>query len=256
MGQGGSNALSIWLASSLLLSLRIAPVFVFAPPFTLTRVPRLFTWLFGLGLAMMLVAANPETARVADLRLSTLTIAAARELMLGLTPVLALQVMFGALYMVGRTIDIQSGFGLALLIDPTTRNQMPLVGTIFAYLAGAMFFALDGHHDLLRFFAASLEIVPVGGVSEGGNITALTAYVFTTFLVAFGLGAATILAMFLADLSIAMLSRTVPQMNALLLGIQVKALLVIFTLPIAVSVSGVVLARLVTNALRTMARLI
>ncbi len=256
MATGGNNAVSVWIASSILLSLRIAPVFVFAPPFTLTRVPRLFLWLFGLGISMMLVGAFPETARVPDLHVSTLAIGAVRELMLGLTPVLALHVMFGALYMVGRTIDIQSGFGLALLIDPTTKTQTPLVGTIFAYLAGAMFFAMDGHHDLLRFFAASLDLVPVSAAHEGGSLTALTTYMFTTFLVAFGLGAASIIALFLADLSIAMLSRTVPQMNALLLGIQVKALLVIVTLPIAVSMSGVMLARLVTGALRAMARLI
>jgi flagellar biosynthesis protein FliR len=256
MGTGGENELSVWIASSMLLSLRIAPVFVFAPPFTLTRVPRSFLWLFGLGIAMTLVAAFPETARVSDLRLSTLTIGAARELMLGLTPVLALQIMFGALYMVGRTIDIQSGFGLALLIDPTARTQTPLVGTIFAYLAGAMFFAMNGHQELLRFFAASLDLVPVGAARQVHTLTALTAYISTTFLVAFGVGAASILVLFLADLSIAMLSRTVPQMNALLLGIQVKALLVIFSLPIAISVSGILLARLVTGALRAMTRLI
>jgi flagellar biosynthesis protein FliR len=256
MELGGDNAVSVWIASSMLLSLRIAPVFVFAPPFTLTRVPRLFLWLFALGISMMLVAAFPETARVPDLHVSTLVIGAVRELVLGLTPVLALQVMFGALYMVGRTIDIQSGFGLALLIDPTTRTQAPLVGTILAYLAGAMFFTMDGHHDLLRFFAASLDLVPIGAAHEGGTLVALTAYMFTTFLVAFGLGAACIVVLFLTDLSVAMLSRTVPQMNALLLGIQVKALLVIMTLPIVVSVSGIMLARLVAGALRAMARLI
>jgi flagellar biosynthesis protein FliR len=256
MGAGGNNTLSVWVASSLLLSLRIAPVFVFAPPFTLTRVPRLFLWLFGLGIAITLVSAFPQTARVTDLRMSALVVAAVRELLLGLTPVLALHVMFGALFMVGRAIDIQSGFGLALIIDPTTRTQMPLVGTMFAYLAGAMFFALNGHHDLLRFFAASLDFMPVGAAREGSELPILTTYIFTTFLVAFGLGAASVLALFLADLSIAMLSRTVPQMNALLLGIQVKALLVILTLPIAFSLSGIILARLVTGAFRAMMRLI
>lgn len=251
-----ANALSIWAASSILLSLRVAPVFLFAPPFTLTRLPRLFLWLFGLGIAMTLVAAFPETARVQDLRLSTLAIGAARELVLGLVPVLALQLMFGALYMAGRTIDIQSGFGLALLIDPATRGQMPLVGTIFAYLAGIAFFAINGHHELLRFLAASLEAVPVGGARAGPSLAALTSYIFSIFLMAFGVGAAAIVALFLTDLSIAMLSRTVPQLNALLLGIQVKALLILFALPVAVALSGTLLLQMTTTALRVMARLV
>lgn len=253
---GGSNDLAVWLASSVLLSLRIAPVFVFAPPFTLTRVPRLFLWLFGLGIAATLVGAFPETARVSDLRFSTLAIGAAREFMLGLAPVLALQLMFGMLYMVGRTIDIQSGFGLALLIDPATKGQTPITGTLFAYLAGISFFAINGHHELLRFFAASLDLVPLGAAHGGNGLAALTAYLSTIFLLACGVGAAVILALFLADLSIAMLSRTIPQLNALLLGIQVKAALIILALPVAVGLSGGILTQMSATALRAVARLI
>ncbi len=253
--QEGSD-LSILLASVLLLGFRVAPVFVFAPPFTLARVPRLIMWLFGFGVAMMLVGANPDTARVADLRLSTLAIGACREFVLGLAPVLTLQLLFGALYLVGRTIDIQSGFGLALLIDPTTRGQIPLAGTIFALLAAVIFFAIGGHHELLRFFSVSLEVVPLGAATGSNPLPALLAYIATIFLMAFGVGAAAILALFLTDMSIAMMSRTVPQLNALLLGIQVKALLVLLALPVAVSMSGVLMTQMATTTLRAIAGLV
>jgi flagellar biosynthesis protein FliR len=250
------NDLALWLASCLMLSLRVTPLFVIAPPFTLTRVPRLLLWLFGLGISATLVGALPQNALLQDLRLSTLVIGSVRELALGLVPVLALHLMFAGLYVVGRMIDIQSGFGLALLIDPTTRTQKPVVGTLFAMLAAAMFFAMNGHHELLRFLAASLELVPLAAGHDSGSLSALSSYLFVTFLTAFGVGAATIVALFLADLSIAMLSRTVPQMNALLLGIEVKAILIIFTLPISISVSAVMLAQMANAALRVMARLV
>lgn len=253
---GAENDLVILLASTLLLGFRIAPVFVFAPPFTLTRVPKLVLWLFGFGIALILVAANPETARVADLQLSTLVVGATREFLLGLTPVLALQLFFGALYLAGRTIDIQSGFGLALLIDPTSRGQLPLVGTLFAYFAGVIFFAINGHHELLRFFSASLDLVPLGAALEGNTLPALLSYISSIFLLAFGVGAAAILALFLADLVIAMMSRTIPQLNALLLGIQVKALLVLFALPFVVSMSVTLLTRMATTTLRAIAELV
>ena len=45
--------------------------------------------------------------------------------MLGGIFVMAFQLMFGALYMAGRTIDIQAGFGLALLIDPHDTGPEP-----------------------------------------------------------------------------------------------------------------------------------
>ena len=251
---GGLNDLSPLVPSSLLVSLRVSPIFLFAPPFTLTRIPKLFVWLLGLGISMTLVSTLSQGARISDMRTAALLAAALHELCLGMIPVLALLIMFGALQMVGRTIDIQSGFGLALLIDPTTRTQTPLVGMIFAYVAGAVFFAMDGHHEVLKFFAASFELVPIGGVRTGVSLTALSSYLFTTFALAFGVGALTILILFLADISVAMLSRTVPQMNALLLGVQVKALLLILTLPIAIAIAGTICVRLVTSAFYFMAK--
>lgn len=252
----GGNSLEIWLTSCVLLSLRITPVFLFAPPFTLTRVPKLFTALMGMGLSAILVGAYPDVALVNEASAATLLIGGARELFLGLVPVVVLQMMFGGLYMTGRSIDIQAGFGLALIIDPTTRGQTPLMGTLFAYLAGATFFAMNGHLDLLRFFAASLEAVPLGSANEYAPLARITSYVFIVSLIALGVGGAVILALFLTDIVIAMLSRTVPQMNALLLGIQVKAIVVLAVMPVAIGVAGALLARLVANALNTMPRLL
>jgi flagellar biosynthesis protein FliR len=252
----GGNNLEIWVTSCLLLSLRIAPVFLFAPPFTLTRVPKLCTALMGMGLSAVLVSAYPDVALVKEASSATLLIGGVRELFLGLVPVVILQLMFGGLYMTGRTIDIQAGFGLAIIIDPTTRGQKPLMGTLFAYLAGATFFAMNGHLDLLQFFAASLEAIPLGNANEYAPLTRITTYVFTVSLIALGVGGAVILALFLTDIVIAMLSRTVPQMNALLLGIQVKAIIVLAVMPVAIGVAGALLARLVATALKTMPRLL
>jgi flagellar biosynthesis protein FliR len=252
----GGNALELWVTSAVLLSLRVAPVFLFAPPFTLMRVPKLYLALMSMGFAAILVSAFPDVAQVKQTGAEVMVIGGMRELFLGLVPVVVLQLMFGALHLVGRTIDIQAGFGLALVIDPTTRGQTPLFGMIFAYVAGATFFAMNGHHDLLRFFAGSLQAVPLGAANDMATLSHLTEYSFIVGVIALGVGGGAILALFLADVTIAMLARTVPQMNALLLGIQVKAILVFLALPIALGVAGALFTQLVANALETMPKLI
>ena len=252
----GTDELAIWVTSCLLLSLRITPVFLFAPPFTLTRVPKLVSALLGLGLSAILFGVFPETARVQEASASILLIGGMREIFLGLIPVVVLQFMFGGLYITGRTIDIQAGFGLALIIDPTTRGQTPLMGTLFAYLAGATFFAMNGHLDLLSFFAASLQAVPLGSAASVISLSQITSYIFVVSMIALGVGGAVILALFLTDIVIAMLSRTVPQMNALLLGIQVKAIIVLAVMPVAMGVAGALLVRLVASALSVMSRML
>lgn len=240
----------MWVVSSLVLGLRIAPVFTFAPPFTLVRLPLLFRVLFGLGLSACLVATLPRAAQLPDLALSTVVLAAMRELGLGLVVVLAFQLVFGALYFAGRTIDIQAGYGLALLIDPTSRAQTPLVGTLFAYAAGAVFFAFDGHIELLRLLAASLDAIPLAGWTMPDSIARITAFMSIVFLTAFGVAGGSILALFLVDMAVAMLSRTVPQMNVLILGFQVKTIVLLLVLSTSFGIGGALLLRMMTMTLR------
>ena len=247
-----SGGLQQWAWASLLLGLRVAPVFALAPPFTLTRVPPLFRVLLALGLSGMLSAADRGTVGVADFGAGWLVAAAMRELFLGTVVVLAFQLAFGALFLAGRTVDIQAGFGLAGVIDPSTRNQSPLVGTLFALAAATIFFAMNGHHDLLRLFAASLEAVPLGTASPPDTLERLFAYAAAVFIVALGVAGALMLGLFLADLAIAMMSRTMPQMNVLVLGFQVKTLLLLALLPVAFGAGAAVLTRLMSMTLQAL----
>lgn len=237
--------LSQWLAASLLLALRIAPVLSFAPPFSLVRLPARFRLVFGLATAASLAAAIRAPGRPMPLDAGSLIAAGAHELLLGLVFLLAFQMAFAALHLAGRTIDIQAGLGIAVLIDPTTRAQTPLVGMLFAYAAAAVFFAVDGHLDLLRALSASIDAIPVGTWQMPGSLDRTLAFIAAAFLAAFGFAGAAIAALFAADLAIAMLSRTVPQMNALVLGFQVKTIALLLLLPVCLGLGGALLLRLI-----------
>ncbi|HYC68883.1 flagellar biosynthetic protein FliR [Brevundimonas sp.] len=246
-----TDSLTGWLIASLLISLRISPVLAFAPPFTLMRVPALFRVLLSLGLSGLMAAGLPGlTPPPAEA--GALAAAAARELLLGATIVLAFQAAFGALYVAGRTVDIQAGFGLAALVDPTSRAQTPLVGSIYAYAAGVVFFAMGGHLDLLRIVAASLEAVPLGRATLPSDLGPLAAYLGTVFTLAFGVVGGLILVLFLTDIAIALLSRTAPQLNVLVLGFQVKTALLMIAMPLTLGVSGALLARMSSTVLQAL----
>jgi flagellar biosynthetic protein FliR len=238
------SGLVSWSLSALLLSLRVAPLFAFAPPFTLVRMPAAFRLLLGLGIAACIVAANPAAAALHDAAPGTLIVVAAKELLIGTVFVVAFQLTFAALQVAGRTIDIQAGFGLSLLIDPTTRGGVPLTGTLFVYAAAAIFFAEGGQGELLRLLAASLDAVPLGAYQLPASPAHLIGFVSAVFLSAFGIAGGAILALFAADLAIALLSRTVPQMNVLILGFQVKTILLLLVLPLTFGTAGALLARM------------
>lgn len=249
------NALSDQAIATLLVSLRIAPSLAFAPPFTLVRMPLPVRVLLGVGLAMWLVAGNPEQSWRSPTMAQGLMVNAAAELFLGLVLTLALALAFAALATVGRAIDIQAGFGLAGLIDPTTHAQTPLVGTLFVYAAAAVFFASNGPAELLAIWATSLSQMPLGSAAVPDNIDLLAGYMSAVFIMAFGVGGLVIVVLFVLDLAIAFMSRTMPQMNVLLLGFQVKTLAVLVTLPIAIGLATASLLRMMRYALETSSRL-
>lgn len=246
-----ADELSRWIASCLVLGLRIAPIFVFAPPFTLTRVPRLFLVLLGLGIAVALLSSDPRRM-LPTITTGTLVQAAVCELLLGGFFVLVMQLCFAALYLAGRTVDIQAGFGLATLIDPNSHVQTPLVGSLFAYVAGALFFSVDGHVELLRILAASLDAVPLGGWIVPVSLGRLTEFMSAVFVMGMGVAGAAILVMILIDMVIALLARTVPQMNVLILGFQVKTIALLMVLPLCFGVGSALMLRMLRLTLEAL----
>ena len=140
------------------------------------------------------------------------------------------------------------GPGLATVADPTTQAQMPLAGTILAYATAAVFFAGSGPFDLLAVWAASLDAVPLGAAIRP-DIGAMAQLMGALFGIAIGLAGMVMMTLFLLDIAIAFMSRTLPQMNVLLLGFQVKAIAMLLCLPIAIGVSGALFLRLIRLAL-------
>lgn len=239
--------------AALLVSLRIAPTLAFAPPFTLLRMPVSLRVLLALWLALWIVLVNPsETLQRLDAA-PFLTLAIS-ELLLGMTFAIALQLAFAALLTAGRAIDIQAGFGLAQLADPALRQQVPLVGTLFSYAAGAIFFATNGPADLLAIWSHSTETLPLGAYATL-NLPALTNYASNVFMAAFAVAGLVLLTLFLLDLAIAFMSRTLPQMNMLIIGFQLKTIALLVTLPFVFAFSGSLFLRVIRMAIEAMPRL-
>lgn len=244
------------LIATLLVSLRIGPTLMFAPPFTYLRIPATVRFLLSFSLSAWIVAARPESVTAIAINNASLVSAAASELLLGIAFSLCLQIAFGAILTAGRAIDFQVGFGLALLADPSLRTQMPLTGTLLVYAAGAVFFLTGGPADLLAVWSGSVDLIPIGQLAFHPDIARLLQFISATFVLAFGLVGLVVLTLFLIDVVIAFLSRTLPQMNVLVLGFQIKTLALLATLPFVFSLSGALFLRIVRFAIDSTPQLV
>jgi flagellar biosynthetic protein FliR len=147
---------------------------------------------------------------------------ACNELLTGVTLAFGVFAAFGAFSVAGKILDVQSGFGIGSVYDPVTRAGAPLFATMLNMLGVVMFFALDGHHALLRGLAFSLQQVPPGTGLENASVAA----VIGQFGVMFSLGVALVIpvvvCLLLAETGIAVVSRVLPQMNVFVVSVPVK----------------------------------
>src|SRR5689334_5615648 len=137
---------SAWIAAVLLVWIRLGPLMILTPVFGSADIPVRARVLFALALATLVVSSATVRWTI-DLSSGPALLGAALvELVIGAVLAFGLLAAFAAFLFGGRLLDLQVGFGVASLIDPTTRGQAPLLGTLLNMVAIAVFFAVDGHH--------------------------------------------------------------------------------------------------------------
>ncbi len=222
------------MAIVLLVALRIGPLFVMAPVFGAVSVPLRVRLFLALGFALLLAAAvGPRPAGV-TLEPLALIGAAVTELMLGIGFAFGMFAAFGAFLFGGRILDIQIGFGIATLIDPATRGQSPLLGSALNLMAAAVFLAVDGHHALVRALAWSLQQLPPGGSIASLDPAAVGAQWALMFSYGLLLVAPAVFALLLLDVALAVMARTMPQMNVFIVALPLKVVVGVLVLALTV----------------------
>ncbi|RPI71959.1 MAG: flagellar biosynthetic protein FliR, partial [Desulfobacteraceae bacterium] len=101
-----------------------------------------------------------------------------------------------------------------------TLSQFLYVFTILIFLA------LDGHHIFIRALAASFEAVPIRGFSLQPQIYDLVLKASgQMFVLAIKIAAPIIITLFLSNLCLGIVARTVPQVNILMIGFPINIVL-------------------------------
>jgi flagellar biosynthesis protein FliR len=212
-----------WIAGVLLLATRIAALLLLTPVLYAIPVPPLARLLITLGLSCVIALPFAEQMSAAPRDTGALLRAVLQEAAIGATLGLGVLMAFAGFALAGRLADIQVGFGVAQVFDPLTRTHLPILSSILGLFAVVFFFAVNGHHALLRGIAFSVERMPVGGGwSAAGAAEPLTRQAAVLFGLGFALAGPIVLSLLLLEFALGVISRNLPQMNMLVLGIPVK----------------------------------
>lgn len=220
----------------LLLLTRTTGIFVIAPFFGSQNIPQTFRVAAAILMAVVLfptvdrsvVAAAPPTVLAYGG-------AVISELFVGWLIGYVAYVSFSAIHMAGKLMDMQVGFSIVNVMDPTSGQQIPLIGSFLYNLTLIFFVMTNGHHMIVTALAESFRVVPVLGMSVNPNL-ALMIRDFTAGIFATGMKVAlpVTFAILLTNVSLGILARTMPQLNIFVVGIPIHIIVGLFVLSVVI----------------------
>ena len=211
-----------------LMLVRVGMLFSVAPILGNARIPVQVKAAITLVITLLLYLAyeGGEGAHAAPGNVFELLGAVLGEAFAGLIIGYTAFLLFSGVEMAGEIVDIQVGFGLVNVIDPAGGSQVSILGQFYYIVAMMFFLAVDGHHALLKAMGDSFKLMPPGSVvwfKQPGHAGPLLANFFTRlFGIALQVAAPSIAVLFLTNLSMGLLARTLPQMNVFIVGMPMN----------------------------------
>ena len=213
------------IAVFLLTLTRISGIFVVSPFFGSMNISIYFR--VGMALAMTVVlfpvidglgaVAAPET-------IIMFAVTAIGELFIGWLIGFVAYISFAAITMAGKVMDMQVGFAIVNVVDPTSGQQIPLIGSFLYNLAVIMLLVTNGHHMILAALTESFRVVPLAGMEPNISFALIIAN-FTGGIFLMKIAMPITFAILLTNVGLGILARTMPQMNIFVVGIPMQLMI-------------------------------
>lgn len=205
------------------------------------RVRALLALMITVLLAPAVAAFTPTESLPAINNLIDLTIAVAREGMIGMLIGATIQLIITGLQLGGEAITSTGGMQLGDAVDPTTRSSMPSLARLVGLMVTAVMLAAGGHRILLEILLDSFRDLPAGDIQFSDSMMKLVIEQLTAGMIAgVRVSAPVIAALLLSNLVTGLVSRTLPQINVLAIGLSINALAMMIVLALTIGSAGLI----------------
>ncbi|WP_207642571.1 flagellar biosynthetic protein FliR [Inediibacterium massiliense] len=207
----------------LLVFARVIGIFVVAPVFSHNNIPPHIKIGFSLIISLVIFpfVKVPQDFIIGSFY--SLLFISFKELVTGLMIGFICYLFFSSIYLVGSIIDMQIGFSMAEVMNPQDDTQVPLMGNLFYIMAILIFLSINGHHTLIYALKYSFTSVPLNSlVIHESMIEKIIEIMRSTFVIAFKMSAPILVTIFISNVVLGVLARTMPQMNVFIVGMPMK----------------------------------
>lgn len=224
----------IQIQKLILILLRITAFIVICPGFSFKSLPNIFKIGLASCLTFLVYMVIPELEIVDDMFF--FAILALKETLFGLAIGFVTNMVFSAVEIAGQLVDFQVGFSMASVYDPSIGIKASNYGRLYYWMSICTFFILDLHHKLISTLIKSFEYVPINTiVFDGLSVNAILSIFSRVFELAINLAAPMIIVVLVTDVVLGVISKSVPQINVLILGMPLKAMVSFFAAMVSLS---------------------
>lgn len=198
-----------------------------------SAVPRMARNAAILTIVVPIVPVNIAYAQIIEPSLWTYVMLFAKEYALGFLMGYGVAWLFWAVQTAGDFIDNQRGAAIASSIDPLQGHEASPLGNLFSQAFVTYFFSMGGFLLVVKLLYSSFSAWPVmrGLPLLSPELPALALQIMDSGMrLMFVLAAPVIAIMFLAEFSLAIVSRFAPQLQVFILAMPIKSALALMIL--------------------------
>lgn len=210
----------------LLIFVRVSMFISLAPFYSMRGVPNQVKVGLSFFVSLLLFpVTKPQEALVYNTIMGYALIVA-KEALTGLLIGFSVSICSGIITFAGRIIDMETGFSMANLMDPTTKEMSSVSGVLYQYMVTLILMVSGMHRYLIQALAETFILIPVNGAVFNTDklleamITFMTDYISIGFRICLPVFAV----MLLLNAVLGIMAKVSPQMNMFAVGIQLKVL--------------------------------
>lgn len=240
-----------------LMLLRTSSMLVSAPLLSHKGIPAYTKIGFAVFFSLVLVPLQSENPPLPPQNFGLVVDDTIREVVFGLALGVVMNFVFIGVQMASRIIGLQMGFGLGAVFDPQTGAEFGVFDQFYSLLVTLVFFSINGHYMVVQTLAETTRAIPLGTfdpfrLTPDGMTSLLAGLTVTAVRLAMPVMAA----LLLTDLGMGLASRTVPQMQVLIVGAPIKILVGILVLGASLPATVTLLNGVLGNSLAGSSRVL
>ena len=242
------------LETVMLASVRVAGFLVVAPPFSARGMPG--TIKVALSLAVG-VAVSPRLDPLPEDSSGAFIGSLVLQAVVGLALGFCVQLAVTAMQVAGSFLDQFGGFMMGAAFDPQSQSQVSIMGRFYAFLATALLFATDGYQIVLRGLVQTFDALPLGVTLNPAQLAEqMTDGMGDMFAGALQIAGPLVVALFLTDIGLGLLTKVAPALNAFVMGFPLKILITLVMVGFALLVMDTVVRGLARDGVDLMGRVV